>query len=149
MRTLVALLLLASASEALAQPLPATPDGARPGNDIGTGMSLPRSNEAGNLNAATTHSTLAPNLPAPVGADTVRDLLMAARSALAARRTGEAQEALERAETRALDRDIPAGTERIPVHGPLVAGISQARDALANNDLRGSIAIIDSLLQRR
>ena len=58
-----------------AQPLPDTDTGARPGNVIGTGNSLPRSNAAGNLNAATTHSDLAPNLPAPVGLESVRDLL--------------------------------------------------------------------------
>jgi hypothetical protein len=148
MRLITALLLLAgSTSLALAQTPPATPDGARPGNDIGTGMSLPRSDTAGNLNAATTHSQLAPNLPAPVGAETVRELLVAARGALAANRTGEAQEALERAETRALDRDIPVGTERIPAQGPLVSGIGQAREALANGNLRGAIAVIDGVLR--
>jgi hypothetical protein len=148
MRTLAALLLLAGTTAATAQPMPNTPDGARPGNDIGTGMSLPRSDTAGNINSTDTRSVLAPNLPAPMGADTVRDLLMAARSALAANRTGEAQEALERAETRALDRDIPAGTERVPAQGPLVSGIGQARDALANRNLGGAIAIIDSLLRQ-
>ncbi len=146
MRLIAALLLLAG-SAGLTDAFAQTPDGARPGNDIGTGMSLPRSDTAGNLNAATTHSQLAPNLPAPVGADTVRVLLVAARSALAANRTGEAQEALERAETRALDRDIPVGTERIPAQGPLVSGIGQARDALANGNLRGAIAIIDGVLR--
>ena len=148
MRTLAALLLLAGTATAAAQPVPNTPDGARPGNDIGTGMSLPRSDTAGNINSATTRSVLAPNLPAPVGADTVRDLLVAARSALAANRTGEAQEALERAETRALDRDIPAGLEHVPAQGPLISGIGQARDALGNRDLRGAIAIIDGLLRQ-
>jgi hypothetical protein len=149
MRTLVALLtpLLLVSGVAAAQ-VPPDNDGARPGNDIGTGMSLPRSDTAGNLNAATTHSTLAPNLPAPTGPDTVRDLLIDARNALAASRTGEAQEALERAETRALDRDIPVGTERIPAQSGIVAAINQARDALANNDLRGAIAIINGVLRR-
>ncbi len=176
MRTLVALLLFTGSAAAQAPPggyLPSGPapskyappgyvppgyvpsahvapggDGARPGNDIGTGMSLPRSDTAGNLNAATTHSELAPNLPAPPGLDTIRDLLMDARDALAARRTGEAQEALERAETRALDRDIPVGTERIPAQGGFVAGLNQARDALAHNDLQGAIAIINGLLRQ-
>lgn len=122
--------------------------GARPGNEIGTGMSLPRSDQAGNMNAATTHSELAPNLPAPVGAEGVRDLLYAARNALLAHRTGEAQEALERAETRALDRDIPAGTERIPAQGKLITGITQARDAMANGDYHGAVAILNALLRQ-
>jgi hypothetical protein len=127
---------------------PAMPDGARPGNDIGTGMSLPRSDRAGNINGATTHSELAPNLPAPAGVDNVHDLLVTARNALAANQTGAAQEALERAETRALDRDIAPGTERVPDQSPAVAGIAQARDALGNNNIRGAIAIVDNLLRQ-
>ena len=148
MRTALIFLLLAGS--AMAQPYapPPTNDGARPGNDIGTGQSLPRSNQAGNINAATTHSELAPNLPAPVGVDSVPDLLVTARQALAAGQTGAAQEALERAESRALDRDITLGTERIPDQSPEIAAISQARDALANNNLRGAMAIIDATLRR-
>jgi alkylation response protein AidB-like acyl-CoA dehydrogenase len=111
-------------------------------------MSLPRSDKAGNLNAATTHSDLAPNLPAPEGADTVRDLLMAARQDLASNQTGAAQEALERAETRALDRSVPVGTERVPAQDPLVSAVSQARGALAAGDTRGAIAVIDSALRQ-
>jgi hypothetical protein len=120
--------------------------GARPGNDIGTGMSLPRSDKAGNLNAATTHSELAPNLPAPAGAETVRALLLAARQDLAANQTGAAQEALERAETRALDRSIPVGTERVPAQDPLVMAVTQARDAMAAGNMGGAIGIIDGAL---
>jgi len=126
---------------------PQTEDGARPGNIIGTGMSLPRSNTASNLNAATTHSDLAPNLPAP-DADTLPDLLAAARRDLAAQQTGAAQEALERAETRALDRSIPAGTQNIPDDGRMVARISQARQELAAGDLRGAMQIIDGIMVR-
>ncbi len=147
----IALVLLLLTGTAAAQPYPSSPqtgDGARPGNDIGTGMSLPRSNKAGNLNAATTNSDLAPNLPAPVGVDSVHDLLVTARQALAANQTGAAQEALERAESRALDRDITPGTERIPDQNPQVAAIAQARDALANNNLQGAIAIVDGALRQ-
>jgi len=142
-------LVLAAACMALpahAQNPPDTPTGARPGNEIGTGMSLPRSDQAGNLNAATTHFELAPNLPVPEGAETVRDLLLSARQALAANKTGLAQESLERAETRALDRSIPVGTERIPDDGRMVNAISQARDALAQGNIRGAIAVIDQAL---
>ena len=153
-----ALVFMLLSGTALAQPYPqpsiqtyappATPDGARPGNDIGTGMSLPRSNTAGNINAATTHSDLAPNLPAPAGVENVRDLLVTARQDLVSGQTGAAQEALERAESRALDRDIAPGTERVPDQSPAVAGISQARDALGNNNPRGAIAIIDNMLRQ-
>ncbi len=140
MRHIAILLLLCT--PALAQ---TSPTGARPGNDIGTGMSLPRSDAASNLNAATTHSELAPNLPTP-DADTVPGLLAAAREALATNQTGAAQEALERAETRALDRSVPAGTEREPPQGPIIARIGQARQALAAGDLGGAIQIINTLL---
>jgi hypothetical protein len=143
MRLTAALLLIAA--PAFAQAPPATDTGARPGNDIGTGMSLPRSDKAGNLNAATTHSELAPNLPAPEGVETVAGLLATARTALAANQTGAAQEALERAETRALDRSIPAGTERVPDQEAQIGAITRARDALAAGDLRGAIAIIDTV----
>jgi len=142
MRALAVLLLLAT--PAFAQ-MPDTATGARPGNDIGTGMSLPRSDKASNLNEATTRSTIAPNLPAP-DADTVPALLATARQDLRTNQTGAAQEALERAETRVLDRDIPVGTERIPDQSSLVMGIGQARQALAAGDLRGAAGIIDRLL---
>jgi hypothetical protein len=145
MRRAAALLIL-FCSPALAQ-MPQTEDGARPGNIIGTGMSLPRSNAASNLNAATTHSDLAPNLPAP-DADTLPGLLATARQDLATQQTGAAQEALERAETRALDRSIPAGTQNIPDDGRMVARISQARQELAAGNLRGAIQIIDSIMLR-
>ena len=150
MRIACALLLLTGTAAAQPYTPPATQpgDGARPGNDIGTGMSLPRSDKAGNINAATTHSDLAPNLPAPAAVDSVHDLLMIARQALVANQTGAAQEALERAESRALDRDVAPGTERIPDQNPQVAAIAQARDALANNNLRGAIAIVDAALRQ-
>jgi hypothetical protein len=141
-----AILFLATTGPGLAQP---ADTGARPGNEIGTGQSLPRSDKAGNLDAATTHSELAPNLPAPAGADTVRDLLLAARQDLLANQTGAAQEALERAETRALDRSIPVGTEHIPAQDPLVAAVTQARGALAAGDTHGAVGIIDGALRQQ
>jgi hypothetical protein len=146
MRVAAAILLLATATPALAQP---ADTGARPGNEIGTGQSLPRSDKAGNLDAATTHSELAPNLPAPAGADTVRDLLLAARQDLLSNQTGAAQEALERAETRALDRSIPVGTEHIPAQDPLVAVVTQARGALATGNTQGAVGIIDGALRQQ
>jgi hypothetical protein len=144
MRVIAALFVCVVSGGAVAQP---ADTGARPGNDIGTGMSLPRSDTAGNLDQATTHSELAPNLPPP-GADDLRGLLLEARGDLAASRTGAAQEALERAETRALDRSVPVGTERVPAQDPLVAGVTQARGALAAGDIRGAIAVIDGALRQ-
>jgi hypothetical protein len=141
MRLAAALVLMAT--PAFGQAPPTTDTGARPGNEIGTGMSLPRSDKAGNINSATTSSELAPNLPAPP-VDSFAGLLATARADLVANQTGAAQEALERAETRALDRSIPVGTERVPDQAAEVAAIARARDALAAGDLRGAIAIIDA-----
>src|SRR5689334_9482003 len=39
--------------------------GARPGNDIGTGMSMPMGTRSSNINTYDTRSTIAPNLPTP------------------------------------------------------------------------------------
>jgi hypothetical protein len=100
MRRAAALLILLY-SPAMAQ-MPQTEDGARPGNVIGTGMSLPRSNTASNLNSATTHSDLAPNLPAP-DADTLPGLLAAARQDLANRRRAGSTRARRNARAGPLD----------------------------------------------
>lgn len=120
--------------------------GARPGNEIGTGMSLPRSDKASNINGETTHSRLAPNLPAPPDSEDTQTLLLFAKKALQAGRTGEAQEALERAETRALDRSVVAGTQTVPASGKLVQSISMARQALAAGDTAGAITLIEGAL---
>ena len=61
--------------------------------------------------------------------------------------TGAAQEALERAETRALDRSIPAGTEHVPAQDSLTMAVTQARSAMAAGDNRGAINIIDNALR--
>ena len=104
--------LISVVSPAAGQPLPPGVDpqtGARPGNEIGTGSSLPFSDRASNITPQDTTSVIAPNLPSPpLGANaSVRDFLTAARSALVQGRTGEAQQSLEMAETRALDRSVP------------------------------------------
>jgi hypothetical protein len=56
---------------------PATPQtpyvsGARPGNEIGTGQSLPTSNKASNIVPSDTGSVIAPRLPAPPLSDSSR-----------------------------------------------------------------------------
>lgn len=143
-----AFLLVTAATIGLAQAQtpPATDTGARPGNIIGTGMSLPRSDKAGNIGPTDTHSELAPNLPVPDAPDTLRGLLLAARAELVSNHTGAAQEALERAETRALDRSIPAGTERVPDERRVVSTIAEARQALAVGNIAGAIALVDRAL---
>lgn len=125
---------------------PAT--GARPGNEIGTGASLPMSDKAGNLTPADTHSVLAPNLPSPQIRDNAspRDYLLAARTALLLGRTGEAQQALEMAETRTLDRSVPLFQTGVRIKEPLIGEIEQALHALSEGDRSRVVQIIETAL---
>jgi hypothetical protein len=122
--------------------------GARPGNEIGTGSSLPLSDRASNIGPGDTRSSIAPNLPSPtIGEDApVQAYLQAARSALIAGRTGEAQQALEMAETRALDRAVPLFQTNAPSRNPLVDQITQALAALGSHDRGRAVQIIDGAL---
>lgn len=106
--------------------------GARPGNEIGTGMSLPLSDKAGHILSGQSGGLIASRLPTPPVDEnaTPRDFLLAARGALAAGRTGEAQEALERAETRLLDRSVPLFKTGEPSGSALVARIQGVLHAL-------------------
>ena len=155
MRPIVAAaaVLTLTASPLLAQPVPpgANPEtGARPGNVIGTGNSLPVSSRASNISPADTRSLIAPRLPlppVPEGAPP-RQFLLAARQALQSGQTGMAQEALERAEARQLDRSVAPSRASEPITGPVVTQISNARQALGRGDIGGAIGIIDALLQQ-
>jgi hypothetical protein len=144
-------LFLLSATGALAQPVPpdANPEtGARPGNVIGTGMSLPTSDQAGNIGPEDTNSPIAARLPSPdVGKDaSVHTLLLAARAALIADRTGEAQEALERAETRALDRSVPLFQTGVPSQSPLVGKIRDTLHMLGTGDRMATARLLDEAI---
>jgi hypothetical protein len=159
-RAMTLLALTAGAAPALAQtiqteplpalrpPPPASPP-ARPGNDIGTGQSLPTSNTASNIGPADTHAVIAPRLPAPeIGEDAPPGaFLRAARISLAAGRTGEAQESLERAETRALDRSVALGTTGRPSGQSLVRQITDALAALSTGDRSRTMTLIDIALR--
>ena len=125
---------------------PAT--GARPGHEPGVGESWPLSSNASNISSADTRSSIAPTLPASSAGEnaTARDYLAAARAALVAGRTGQAQQSLEMAETRALDRSIVAAQISVPSDSQLVARIGGARQALGNGDRTQAIAIIDLAL---
>jgi hypothetical protein len=152
---LSAALMVCATSACLAQPVPrgvppgANPQtGARPGNEIGTGSSLPYSNNASNITSQDTKSSIAPNLPSPdIGPNSPpRAYLVAARSALLTGHTGEAQQALEMAETRALDRSVPLFQTGVPSKSPLVAQIQQALDALAAGDRGQAVKIIEATI---
>ncbi len=121
---------------AFAQDASQSVTGARPGNTPGTNNSLPLGNTASNILPNDTHSPIAPHLPNPqAGEDgTIATYLTSARNALKAHRTGEAQQALEMAETRALDRSTLASQANVPDSSPLVKQIQQALDNLGKRD---------------
>lgn len=122
--------------------------GARPANDVGTGMSLPLGSNPSNIAPQGSVNTIAPNLPPPPLADnaTAGDYLRAAQGALAAGRNGEAQQALEMAQTRMLDRSVPYGQTNNPSDNPAVGQISQALQALAAGDRAQCMALIQAAL---
>jgi len=111
-----------------------------------TGQPEPFSTSASNLTPSDTHSDVAPALPAPP-AEGPRGLLNAAAQDLSANRTGAAQEALERAETRVLDRSVPATVANQPDNGRTVNLITQALNALGNHDLQSASSYTQQALQ--
>ncbi len=125
--TTVAVLGLAFASPAVAQTWAHEP---------GTGESGPASSTASNIGPSDTHSDIAPHFPEPaIGqAGSPEQYLMEAQHALAGHRTGEAQQALEMAETRLLDRSTPVNAAGQPDSNPMVASVAAARDALGRKD---------------
>ena len=125
---------------------PAT--GARPGHQPGVGESLPLSNKASNIAPNDTRSTIAPTLPQPaIGENAMtQDYLKAARAALVAGRTGQAQQSLEMAETRALDRSVAQGQTNTPSDSQLVSRIRDARHALGSGDRARAVQLIDLAL---
>jgi hypothetical protein len=147
--------LAALAGPALAQgpAVPVTPQGvppganpetgARPGNEIGTKSSLPAGNRASNINEENKRSDIAPNLPTPRAGDdaSASQYLQDAQTSLNQGRTGEAQEALERAQTRLLE-DQQAGKSS----GDLIQRISDARQALGSHDQARAEELISGAL---
>lgn len=122
--------------------------GARPGNEIGTGMSMPFGTHASNISSADTRSPIAPNLPSPaVGPNaTAADYLQAAQASLQAGRSGEAQQSLEMAQTRLLDRSVAHAQTGNPSDNPAVAQISQALKALAAGDRMQTMQLIQATI---
>lgn len=145
----VALLSLATLPAMAQTPAGTNPaTGARPGHVPGVGESLPLSNKASNIDQGDRQADVAPTLPrSGLGInDTPAAYLRAARSALVAGRTGQAQQSLEMAETRALDRSVPQGEANTPSGSPLVARIRDALHALGDHDKKQAIALIDQAL---
>ena len=91
---------------------------------------------------------IAPNLPSPSLSDSasVRDYLAVARTALLRGRTGEAQQSLEMAETRALDRSVPLFQTNVPDKNPLIGEITQALNALSAGDRAATLRTIETAI---
>jgi hypothetical protein len=120
----------------------------RAGLTNGDRASQPRSGKASNIVPADTRSNVAPTLPSP-GLSTdagPHDYLRAARTSLAAGRTGEAQQALEMAETRTLDRVVPSDQASVPDDNNAVTQIRDALHALGNGDRKHAMDLIDQAL---
>lgn len=107
--------------------------------------SSPLSGKASNISGTDTRSAVAPRLPTPAADDPDR-LLMSAQNALSRGRTGEAQEALERAETRLLDRSTLASDAGTPISGPRIDAIRQALSSLGSGDRAGAKAAITTAM---
>ena len=112
------------------------------------GGSEPLSSQASNTGPGNTRSDVAPRLPSPgVGPDaTATQYLQAAQSALSRHRTGEAQEAVERAETRMLDRSVAPSAVEQPVSGPNIQALSDARRAIGRGDIATANQLIAQVL---
>ena len=108
----------------------------------------PASNRASNIGPQDTGSTIAPQLPTPqAGEDnTPRQYLTAAQQALAAGRTGEAQEALERAETRLSDRSTPLFQTNEAAPGPAIDQVRQARMALGAGNRMQALQLTEAAM---
>jgi hypothetical protein len=122
--------------------------GARAGHEVGIGDSLPRSDKASNIMPGDTRSSIAPTLPpSAIGENQgPHDYLRAARASLVAGRTGQAQQSLEMAETRALDRSVPQGQTNTASDSQLVSRIDEARRALGSGNRAHAIELIDRAL---
>ncbi len=123
--------------------------GVPPASAYRGGAGSPFSNRSSNIDPADTRSEIAPRLPEPdAGGNNARAYLLAAQRALAQGRTGAAQEALERAQTRILTRSTDPALAAVPEDGGMTRAITEVRMALGHNDLAGARAILARVLDR-
>ena len=138
--------------------VPVTPQGVppaptrRPARDPATRSApacrMPMGTRASNIDASDTRSMIAPNLPSPpVGPNaSAVDYLRAAQTSLQAGRTGEAQQSLEMAQTRLLDRSVPMGQTNNPSDNPAVTQMSQALEGTGAGDRAQTMQLIQSAI---
>ena len=116
--------------------------------EVGRTGSQPSSDRASNTGADVNAPQIAPSLPLPSVDENAspEELLHAARSAIARGRTGEAQEAMERAQTRLLDHSVPLFKTNQPSTHPAIPLISEALHALGAGDRAGAMAYLDKAI---
>ena len=138
----------ALAQTAAPSTMPAGPGKATTTDGAGVSSTQPLSRQDSNITPSDTRSTVAPSLPTPAvgSAGTARDYLMSARASLGSGKTGEAQQALEMAETRLLSRTVEAQNAQTPSEQIMVKAIADARRALGDGKVDQSRQIIDSAL---
>jgi hypothetical protein len=102
---------------------------------------------------AAQHQQSVPATPLPIPSVDMnappRDFLTAARQAITAGHNGMAEEALERAESRVLDRDVRPSRADQPSQQQMVKTISDARAALHSGDKAHAISLIDQAVQQQ
>ena len=132
--TAVCIVLCATCEIALAQPV----DLRTPPQTPGTRSLVPSS----------PLPVIGPRVPLPplMENDPPHAFLQAARSAVERGQTGEAQEALERAETRLLDRPVAISSAQEPEDRRALLDIGVARQALAAGGRAGALQAIDDAL---
>ena len=138
------LLFALAAAPALAQTAPAP----APTPPADVGGKQPMSTLPSNTSAETARTQWSPQLPTPDVAENAPPaaFIQAAQAALAAGRLGEAQEATERAESRALTRSVKPSTADDPSHQPLVRQLSEARQLIGSGDRAGARQKLDEAL---
>lgn len=110
----------------------------------------PMSRRATNINQGDTRSIISPSLPSSgLGPNaTATESLAVADSALSRNRTGEAQAALENAETYLLNRSVPQGMANQPDQSPAVQTISNALQSLASGDRSQARQLVRQAMQQ-
>lgn len=108
----------------------------------------PTSTRASNTGVDPGAPQSAPQLPVAALDDnsTAEQWLVAARSAMALGQTGKAQEAMERAQTRLLDRSVPLFKTNTPSTHPAIPLIAQATRALGAGDRAGAMRLLEQAM---
>jgi hypothetical protein len=108
----------------------------------------PLSRSATNIQSSDVRNIISPALPRPPVDPNAGPaaFLQAAQNALAENRTGEAQAALEDAETALLTRSVPQGQVNEPDQSPEVRNVNAALHALAEHDNAQAMNLIQQTL---